>query len=167
MFGAEGRTVRERGDITSTSVVTTFTQFHSSLTECHKHKARGSTPPVTSPLCDLHHHHQHQCHHQPVIVVEMSSELDKGGPERGRDLPTERGRLLQLSSKVKQELAAGPGQDLSLSLLQESSQFGRGRLLEMSRMRQGGAGGAGGGGGGAQGSRSGHGGQPKGILVIR
>ena len=90
----------------------------------------------------------------------MSSELDKVGPERGRDLPTERGRLLQLSSKVKQEMT-GSVQDVNLSLLQESNQFGRGRLLEMSRMRQGG------GGGGAQGSRSGHNGQPKGILVIR
>ena len=95
----------------------------------------------------------------------MSSELDRVGPERGRDLPTtERGRLLQLSSKVKQEIA-GSGQDVSLSLLQESHQFGRGRLLEMSRMRQGGGGG--GGGGGPQGSRPGHSGQPKGILVIR
>ena len=85
----------------------------------------------------------------------MSSELDRVGPERGR--------LLQLSSKVKQEILAGSGQDVSLSLLQESNQFGRGRLLEMSRMRQGG----GGGGGGQQGSRSGHNGKPKGILVIR
>ena len=92
----------------------------------------------------------------------MSSELDKVGPERGRDLPTERGRLLQLSSKVTQE-RLGSVQDVSPSLPQETNQFGRGRLLEMSRMRQGG-----GGGGGPQGSRSGHdNGQPKGILVIR
>ena len=91
-----------------------------------------------------------------AFVREMSSELDRVGPERGR--------LLQLSSKVKQEILAGSGQDMSLSLLQESNQFGRGRLLEMSRMRHGGGGG---GGEGTQGSRPGHKGQPKGILVIR
>ena len=80
----------------------------------------------------------------------MSSELD-----RGRDLQTERGRLLQLTSQVTVESVEAVKDDHVQGV---GSEYGRGRLLHMSRMRQGGTGPA---------LRPGQSGQPKGILVIR